>query len=277
MSKKNKSETYPNKKGSTFKTFLSVIFFILIMVSALALALCISISQKSGDIINVYSGIFGNALTKFISGKLCFWIAFSAVILFWGLWICITKRIGSAIRGLGIGCTIAPLVVLLGELGTMLVVCTFKFNTSLAPFADTLPSQFLSTSGKNCIFMLSGSIISAIGIFICKIKKLPKKNKNSTIQNENDVLQSASDSDTAHTSTNIPVVAYENAFSEIPAVQNSNSLTNIDIPIDNDIPLTDSSIPLENQIKDLAFTCHMCGEKNEPNVKFCGKCGAKLL
>lgn len=275
MSKKNKTETVPTKKGGAFKTFLSVVFFILILASALVLALCMSISHKSGDILDVYSGILGNGLTDFLSGKFCFWIAISAVVLWFGLWIATTKRAASAIRGLGIGCTVAPLLVLLGELGTMLIVCTFKFNTALAPFADVLPSQFLNTSGKNCIFMLSGAIIAAIGIFICKIKKLPKNSKTAASQSETTAVQPENDAAIPAVEP-APVAAYENAFSEIPSVQTSEKLTNIDIPV-SDIPVSTPDVMIENAAADLAFVCHMCGEKNEPNVKFCGKCGAKLL
>ncbi len=273
MSKKNKTEAVPTKKGDAFKTFLSVVFFILILASALALALCMSISNKSGDILGVYSGVLGDGLTDFLSGKLCFWISISAIVLWFGLWIFITKRVRSAIRGLGIGCTIAPLVVLLSELGTMLVVCTFKFNTALAPFADVLPSQFLNTSGKNCIFMLSGAIIASIGIFICKIKKLPKNSKD--VLSKSETINAQMNSEAANpTAEAAPVAAYENAFAEIPAVQTSDRLTNIDIPVSNS-PISDAVI--ENTDTDLSCVCHMCGEKNEPNVKFCGKCGAKLL
>lgn len=269
MSKKNITESSTAGKGNAFKTFLSVIFFILILISAFVLALCMSISQKDGDVLKVYSNLFGNSLTDFLGGKLCFWIAFFSVILWFALWIAATKRIGSALRGLGISCTIAPMLILIAEFGTMLVVCTFKFNTNLAPYADILPSQFINTSGKNVIFMLSGAIIAAVGIFICKIKKLPKKNKKEITQVQSEAAAAMSPKD-------VPTDTYKDAFANMPEASYSKQLTNIDIPV-SDSGVSELNAEMRNTSNELDSVCHMCGEKNEPNVKFCGKCGAKLL
>lgn len=243
------------KKSSGFKTFLSVIFFIFTLGCALALAVNLSMQGKSSALIDAYSSELGSGFTSFLSGKLCFWCMISAVVLWFGLWLCTTKRIASAIRGLGLSCAIASALVLAGELITMLLVCAFKIDSILTPFADSLPSQFGDTAGKNVIMLLSSVLIASVGIFICKLQKLPKKKKDTATQN-------------APVPQTVPAAA-ETAENTAPVFQTVPAKPVANVSVENN---SDESL-----VSSLAGVCHMCGNKNEPNVKFCGKCGAKLI
>ncbi len=238
------SNANSKEKSGAVKSFLSVVFFILIMASALVLAVCMSLRTKSGAVLGVYSGVVGEEIVNFAAGKLCFWSAFSAVVLWFGLWIITTKRIASAIRGLGIGCSIAALGVLLGELISMLLVCVFKLENGLTPYAGTLPEQFADGCGDNVIFLLASIMVASLGVFICKVKKLPKKTKT--------VLVSESES------APVPVAAAVEHGSENSGVS------------------ADVQETSEGLVASLAGVCHMCGKQNDPDVKYCGGCGAKL-
>ena len=242
------------EKNSGFKTFLSVIFFILMFCCSVLLSLNLSMHNKDKAILDAYGTVIGGGLTDFLSGNLCFWCSAAAVVLWFVLWICTTKRIASAIRGLGLSCAISAAVVLICELVSMLLVCAFKMDSVLSPIADSLPSQFADTAGRNVILLLSSTMIASVGIFICKLQRLPKKEKS-----EHNAATSA---ETAPVSETIPVpetvpagaAASDTTAEEKSAAQSNDSLVN-----------------------SLLGVCHMCGHRNEPNVKFCGKCGAKLI
>ncbi len=167
------------KKNSAGKGLLSVLFFVLILLSSLLLALCMDIRTKGGTVLTAYGDVFGEGFTKFLSGSFCFWLAFSAVVLWFGLWIVSVKKIPSAIRGLGIACSISALVVLVGELLNLLITCVFKADNAFAGCASSLPSQFGDGCGDNVLFLLWSIIVASVGIFICKLKKLPKKTDSS--------------------------------------------------------------------------------------------------
>lgn len=249
----NTNNSAPSKKSGAGKTFLSVLFYILILASAFVLAVCMNVRTKSGTVLSAYAEPLSEDIVKFAAGDVCFWLAFSAVILWFGLWIVTTKRVASAIRGLGIACTIAPLSVLLGELITMLLVCVFKLENGLTPYADSLPSQFADGCGDNVIFLLTSLMIASFGVFLCKVKNLPKKTKAVPIQQASEAPA--------------PVTA--------PAASVSASESNI-TDIDVDVSGAPSE-PSESLVASLAGVCHICGKKNAPDVKFCGGCGAKLM
>lgn len=214
-----------SKSKKAGKSFLSVLFYILILMSALVLSMCMSMRTKSGTVLSAYAEPFGEGLVSFIRGDVCFWICIAAVIVWFVLWMVTTKRFASAVRGLGVACTIAPMSMLLGELITMLLVCAFKVQTSLTPYADTLPSQFADGCGDNVIFMLSSLMIASVGVFLCKIKRLPAKE------------------------------------------------VRVSAPAETSVPETSEP---QSLVASLQGVCHMCGKRNEPDVKFCGGCGAKL-
>lgn len=213
---------------SAGKSFLSVLFYILILASAFVLSVCMSLRTKSGTVLAAYAEPLGEGLVDFVRGSVCFWICLAAVAVWFVLWVVTTKRFASAVRGLGIACTIAPMSVLLGELITMLLVCAFGLQMSLTPYADTLPSQFADGCGDNVIFMLSSLMIASVGVFLCKVKRLPEKKAKASVQTE----------------------------TAVPAASE---------------PAEDKSL-----VASLAGVCHMCGKQNEPDVSFCGGCGAKL-
>lgn len=239
------------EKNSGLKTFLSVVFFILTLASALVLSLNLSMHNKDKAILDAYGTVLGGGVTDFLSGLLCFWCALSAVILWFGLWICTTKRIASAIRGLGLSCAIASAAVLICELVSMLLVCAFKMDSVLTPFADSLPSQFADTAGRNVIFLLSSTLIASVGIFICKLQKMPKKQASPAPEN-------------APVPQTVPASAEETA-----------NTAAVSQPESSETPVQDTNS--ESLVSSLQGVCHMCGNKNEPDVKFCGKCGAKLI
>ncbi|MGN0584611.1 MAG: zinc ribbon domain-containing protein [Ruminococcus sp.] len=277
MEKNTKTSAAQKKKGGGFRTFLSVVFFILILLSALVLSVCMSIRTKSSDILGVYSKIVGTGITDFLTGDICFWCAISAVVLWFGLWLLTTKRVPSAIRGLGIACSIAPMSVLSVELVIMLLVCAFKVQSSLTPFADSLPSQFVNGCGDNVIFLLSSMIIASVGILICKIIKLSKAKKADTDERtpSEPIAESVSEPALEPVAASVPV--QDNL--QMNTSENEN-IRNIDIDVsDNSIPgNTEASDDAEKSIiESLEGVCHMCGAKNEPGVKFCGSCGAKLI
>lgn len=266
MDNNSKNITAEKEKSSGFKTFLSVIFFILTLASALVLSLNLSMQNKDKAILDAYGTVLGGGVTDFLSGLLCFWCALSAVILWFGLWICTTKRIASAIRGLGLACAIAPAGVLIGELVSMLLVCAFKIDCALSPFADSLPSQFADTSGKNVIFLLSSAIIASVGILICKIKKMPKTIK----------AASQSEPNPAPVPQPVPAPAPVTASENIvPPMQHS--VTDIDIDVSDKTAAPIQTEGTDSLVNSLIGVCHMCGHRNDANVKFCGKCGAKLV
>lgn len=125
--------------------------------------------------------VLGEDLVEFLSGTLCFWLAFSAVVLWFGLYIAAVQRIPSAIKALGIGCSLAAIVVLGGELLNLLLSCAFKMNNAFASCADSLPSQFGAGCGDNVLFMLWSMIIASVGIFLRKVQKLPKTIKAESV------------------------------------------------------------------------------------------------
>lgn len=268
MSKKNTSADTNTKKNSVLKTFLSVIFFILILASALVLAVNMSMAGKSPDILTAYEPILGKITVTFLKGKLSFWFAISSIVLWTGLWIGTTKRVASAIRGLGTACTLAPMSIIVSELVTMLLVCVFKIDSVLTPFTSSLPSQFSRTAGNNFIFMLASAIIASIGIFICKIKKMPKRIKTTESESESKSSEPISEP--------IPepmVMTASAAVNSEPVSINAESETNI-ADDNNDIASDDNNN--SSLVDSLVGVCHNCGAKNSPDVNFCGSCGAKL-
>ncbi|MDD6270117.1 MAG: zinc ribbon domain-containing protein [Oscillospiraceae bacterium] len=281
METKAKTSASQKKKGGGFKTFLSVVFFILILLSAFVLSLCMSIRTKSSEIINVYSKIAGSGITDFLAGDICFWCAISAVILWFGLWVQTTRRVPSAIRGLGIACSIAPASVLAGELVVMLLVCAFKVQNSLTPYADSLPSQFVNSCGDNVIFLLSSMIIASVGILICKIIKLLKAKKADKAETSSFEANAEPAAEPVSDPVLEPVAASVPVQDNLQANTSENeSIRNIDIDVsdNNNSSSTETSDDAEKSIiKSLEGVCHLCGAKNEPGVKFCGSCGAKLI
>lgn len=253
------------KKHSTIKTFLSVIFFILILVSALVLAINMSITDKSPDILTAYEPIIGKITVTFFKGKFSFWLAVSSIVLWTGLWIGTTKRVASAIRGLGIACTLAPMSTIVSELVTMLLVCVFKMDSVLTPFASSLPSQFTGTAGNNFIFMLASAVIASIGIFICKIKKMPKR-----------ITAPESELKSSKPVSEPVVMAASAAVNSEPALINAepNIADNINTDTVTVGEISDNNSSL---VDSLVGVCHNCGAKNSPDVNFCGSCGAKLI
>jgi len=273
MSKKNASAD--TKKNSALKTFLSVIFFILILASALVLAVNMSMAGKNPDILTAYEPILGKITVTFLKGKLSFWCAISSIVLWTGLWIGTTKRVASAIRGLGTACTLAPILIIVSELVTMLCVCVFKIDSVLAPFASFMPSEFLGTSGNNFIFMLASAVIASIGIFICKIKKMPKRIKAAVSEAKSSEPVSETISEPISEPVPEPVVMTASASvnSEPVSINAETETTNID-DNNNDISSDDNNGSL---VDSLIGVCHNCGAKNSPDVNFCGSCGAKLI
>lgn len=261
MSKSNNPDA-AKKKGSAGKTFLSVIFYILIQACSLVLALCMELRTKSGSVLGAVDSAAGFSFTKYLTGEICFWCAIAAVIIWFVLWLITTGRIASAIRGLGVACAISAGAVLLGDITTLLLVCVFGLENALSPFADSLPSLFTDGCGDNVIFLLSSVIIASVGGFICALKKLPKK-----------ASKKSADSAPA------PAPAAEPVHAAAPAPQNTSfsansGISNIDVNVSGaSEPMTDN----ESLIRSLAGVCHMCGKKNEAGVSFCGGCGAKLI
>lgn len=273
MSKKNApSSAADSKKGSAVKTFLSVIFFVLILISALALAVNMSMANKSPDILDAYKPMIGKITVTFLKGKVAFWCAISSIVLWTGLWIGTTKRVASAIRGLGIACTLAPMSIIVSELVTMLLVCVFKMDSVLTPFTSSLPSQFTSTAGNNFIFMFASAVIASIGIFICKIKKMPKR----ITASESESKSASKPSEPATEPVPEPVVVASAASVSSNSEPALNAETNIadNVKSDTVSKSTDDNISL---VDSLVGVCHNCGAKNSPDVNFCGSCGAKLI
>ncbi len=168
-----------NKSGG--KIFLGGLLSLLIFLSALVLAACMCLRTKGGTVLSAYESVLGEGLVGFLSGALCFWLAFSIVVLFFILYIIAVRRIPSAIKALGVGCSLAAIVVLGGELLNLLLSCTFKMDNAFAACADALPSQFGDGCGDNVLFMLWSMIIASVGIFLCKVQKLPKTIKADSV------------------------------------------------------------------------------------------------
>ena len=265
MSKSN-TPAAPKKKGSAGKTFLSVIFYILIQACSIVLALCMELRTKSGSVLSAIDSAIGFNVMEFVTGEICFWCAFSAVILWFGLWFTTTGRIASAIRGLGTACAISAGSVLLGDIITLLMVCVFGLENALSPFADSLPSLFTDGCGDNVIFLLSSIMIASVGGFVCAIKKLPKKISKKSHNAEPAPAPAAEPTpEPVHTSAPAP--------QDMPYTANT-GITNIDVNVSgNSAAQTDN----ESLIRSLAGLCHICGKKNEAGVSFCGGCGAKLI
>lgn len=243
MSKTN-TPASPKKKGSAGKTFLSIVFFILILGCGyiLAQSMCLGALGQISTGSEILEASSSSLLTGFLAKPLGFWCAACAVGVWFLLWIITTKRIASAIRGLGVACSLAALLQIIGGLLTLLLTCVFSVDSDLLEYKKVLPFLFAETCGDVVIFALSSMLIAALGIFICKIKKLPKKSKAkaeaAAFASEEEKIPAA-------------VGASKEQLETKPAVQN-------------------------DLVDDLAGVCHMCGEKNEKNVKFCGGCGAKL-
>ncbi|MBQ8514964.1 MAG: hypothetical protein IJ496_06155 [Ruminococcus sp.] len=277
----------PKKKGGAGKTFLSVVFFILILACAYILAKCMSAGAMNNlssgrELLEACSVSYGKGLVNFISGALGFWCSLSAVILWFGLWIASTRRIASAIRGLGVACSVAALVQLIGQLIFMLLTCVFSMESILLPFKEDYPGLFADTCGNNVIFALCSMMIAAFGIFICKLKKLPKKGERTT----------APGAEPASAPVPQPVPAAAVSASEAaPAQPPKMSSIDIDVthtqpahPLPQEEPMPDpdaaaEDIPAaqpEELLESLAGVCHMCNARNHPDMNFCGHCGAKL-
>lgn len=284
----------PKKKGGAGKTFLSVVFFILILACAYILAKCMSAGAMNNlsagrEFLEACSVSYGKGLVNFISGALGFWCSLSAVILWFGLWITSTRRIASAIRGLGVACSVAALVQLIGQLIFMLLTCVFSMDSILLPFKEDYPGLFADTCGNNVIFALCSMMIAAFGIFICKLKKLPKKGEKNTAPAA--VLASEPIAAPAPAAAPQPVPAAAVAAPESAPVQPP-KMSSIDIDVaqaepPHPLPQEESEQNLtaaeetlaaqpEALIQSLAGICHMCNAKNDPNMNFCGHCGAKL-
>ncbi|MBQ8688229.1 MAG: zinc ribbon domain-containing protein [Ruminococcus sp.] len=261
MSQVSTPAAEPKKKGSAGKTFLSVIFFILILACAYILAKCMSMGAMNSiaagqEVLGKYADLLGGGIADFLSGALGFWCAFSSVVLWFGLWIVTTKRIATAIRGLGVACSIAALAQIAGGLLALLLICVFSVESDLSAYKDALPSLFVNTCGDTVIFALSSMLIAAFGIFVCKLRKLPKKNQAKP-------AESAPMSEPEKT----PEPAVVSAAAPQPETPN---ITNIDIDV------AEPAMQPDVLSEELAGICHMCGTKNDTSVKFCGSCGAKL-
>ena len=96
MSKSNNPDA-AKKKGSAGKTFLSVIFYILIQACSLVLALCMELRTKSGSVLGAVDSAAGFSFTKYLTGEICFWCAIAAVIIWFVLWLITTGRIAADI------------------------------------------------------------------------------------------------------------------------------------------------------------------------------------
>ncbi len=218
MDSTNTPAAVEKKKDSFGKTMLSVLFFTLILIFAYVLAVSITTGEMVGlpsgpEILDCCSEIIGKGSVKFLSGPFGFWCSLSAIILWFGLWIVSTKRILTAIRGLGLACAIAALVQIISSLITLLLVCVFSMDSILLPFKKILPILFTLTVGKVLIFLLSSMIIAAIAIFIIRLKKLPRKNKKNIAAEAPTSTDAAAPAPAAETSTSTgicPVCGVQN-------------------------------------------------------------------
>ncbi len=270
MSNTGTSAAAEKKKGGAGKTFLSVLFFILILACASVFAVCIyadAMNQTAvgKNILSECAAVLGGNVVDFVTGSLGFWCAFSAVVLWFGLWVVTTRRIASAIRGLGIACSIAALVPLAGSLILLLLTCVFSVDSMLLSYEDALPALFVDTCGNIVIFVLSSMLIAAFGIFICKLKKLPKKSVQKAIPEAE--------------KEPVPVAAAA-AVSQ-PASQHISTI-DIDVtekPVEEPVsaPEDEKGSEPDELPKEFEGICPVCGARNEPNVKFCGSCGTKLI
>ncbi len=263
MSNTGTAAEVTKKKGSAGKTCLSILFFILILACAYILAKCMGAGAMNQiaagkNILGEYSSILGSGIVNFIKESIGFWCAFSAVILWFGLWIVTTRRVASAIRGLGVACSIAALAHLIGELLNLLLTCVFSTDSIMTPYKDALPGLFADTCGDNVIFALSSMIIASFGIFICKIKKMPKR-----MAATQTVSTSASAEQTAPQPAPIAAAVHTSA-NDAPAA-----------PIQEKTPAP-AEAPSDESSRDVTTICHICGTQNDAHVKFCGTCGAKL-
>jgi hypothetical protein len=269
-------------KRSIGKTFLSVLFFLLILGSSGVLAVQLRLSACVGQ--PVVDAILGSdpLWYRFLTGTVGLWCTLCAVLLWFVLWMVTTKRILCALRGLGIACSIAALGELLLGVIALLLTCVFSVESKLLPYAETLPTLYTRTCGKNVIFALCSLIVASVGIFLCKVRALHRKKGEHTAA---DVYASkAPEAEPAPASEPIHASAPEPApeaatFSPKPEPA-VDTMTAAAEKTDAVTPPPASAQKAETPEIDLHAldgVCHNCGAKNAAGVNFCGFCGAKLL